>query len=130
MLFPLRAAVEPADGESVAADAVLWTGGARVAPLAAAARLAVEEHGRILTDAALRSVSHPDVYAVGDAAVIRRRYGVMHGTPPGRHADRGARRVAREHVRARRTAVRSRQRRARVHSEPARHLNTRWWSDL
>ncbi|MFG3013710.1 NAD(P)/FAD-dependent oxidoreductase [Streptomyces cinerochromogenes] len=84
-------AVELAGGETIAADAVLWTSGTRVAPLAAAAGLAVDEHGRILTDAALRSVSHPDVYAVGDAAAVRQSYGVMHGTcqggmPTGVHA--------------------------------------------
>ncbi|MCK7624416.1 FAD-dependent oxidoreductase [Streptomyces sp. RS10V-4] len=84
-------AVELAGGERVAADAVLWTSGTRVSPLAAAAGLAVDGHGRILTDAALRSVSHPDVYAVGDAAAIRQGYGVLHGTcqggmPTGVHA--------------------------------------------
>ncbi|WP_421107545.1 NAD(P)/FAD-dependent oxidoreductase [Streptomyces sp. NEAU-S77] len=84
-------AVELAGGESIAADAVLWTSGTRVSPLAAAAGLAVDERGRIVTDAALRSVSHPDVYAVGDAAAIRQGYGAMHGTcqggmPTGVHA--------------------------------------------
>ncbi|MEE4419145.1 MULTISPECIES: NAD(P)/FAD-dependent oxidoreductase [Streptomyces] len=84
-------AVELAGGESVPADAVLWTSGTRVSPLAAAAGLTVDAHGRIVTDAALRSVSHPDVYAVGDAAAIRQGYGVMHGTcqggmPTGVHA--------------------------------------------
>lgn len=51
----------------------------------------MDERGRIVTDTALRSVSHPDVYAVGDAAAIRQGYGVMHGTcqggmPTGVHA--------------------------------------------
>ncbi|MER6358169.1 FAD-dependent oxidoreductase [Streptomyces sp. NPDC001634] len=84
-------AVELAGGENIAADAVLWTSGTRVSPLAASAGLAVDERGRILTDAALRSVSHPEVYAIGDAAAIRQGYGVMHGTcqggmPTGVHA--------------------------------------------
>ncbi|MET9241870.1 FAD-dependent oxidoreductase [Nonomuraea sp. NPDC003709] len=84
-------AVELAGGELVVADAVLWTSGTRVSPLAAAAGLTVDERGRVVTDAALRSVSHPDVYAVGDAAAIRQGYGVMHGTcqggmPTGVHA--------------------------------------------
>ncbi|MYQ76838.1 MULTISPECIES: NAD(P)/FAD-dependent oxidoreductase [unclassified Streptomyces] len=87
----LAGSVELADGESIAADAVLWTGGTRVAPLAAAAGLETDERGRIVTDRALRSVSHPEVYAVGDAAAIRQGYGVMHGTcqggmPTGVHA--------------------------------------------
>ncbi|MEU5025770.1 NAD(P)/FAD-dependent oxidoreductase [Streptomyces milbemycinicus] len=84
-------AVELAGGESVAADVVLWTSGTRVSPLAAAAGLTVDEYGRIVADTALRSVSHPEVYAVGDAAAIRQGYGVMHGTcqggmPTGVHA--------------------------------------------
>ncbi|KMO98344.1 NAD(P)/FAD-dependent oxidoreductase [Streptomyces roseus] len=87
----LPGAVELAGGERVRADAVLWTSGTRVSPLAAAAGLAVDERGRVLTDAALRSLSHPQVYAVGDAAAIRQGYGVMHGTcqggmPTGVHA--------------------------------------------
>ncbi|GAA4572285.1 NAD(P)/FAD-dependent oxidoreductase [Planotetraspora kaengkrachanensis] len=87
----LPGVVELAGGESVAADVVLWTSGTRVSPLAAAAGLTVDERGRIVTDASLRSVSHPDVYAVGDAAAILQGYGVMHGTcqggmPTGVHA--------------------------------------------
>ncbi|WP_433424814.1 NAD(P)/FAD-dependent oxidoreductase [Microtetraspora malaysiensis] len=87
----LPGAVELAGGESVPADVVLWTSGTRMSPLAAAAGLTVDEHGRVVTDATLRSVSHPEVYAVGDAAAIRQGYGVMHGTcqggmPTGVHA--------------------------------------------
>jgi NADH dehydrogenase len=87
----LPSSVELAGEQDIAADVVLWTGGTRVSPLAAAAGLTVDERGRVVTDAALRSVSHPDVYAVGDAAAIRQGYGVMHGTcqsgmPTGVHA--------------------------------------------
>ncbi|MGW1752454.1 NAD(P)/FAD-dependent oxidoreductase [Streptomyces sp. NPDC002092] len=87
----LPGSVALAGGESIAADVVLWTSGTRVSPLAAAAKLAVDERGRIVTDTALRSVSHPEVYAIGDAAAIRQGYGVMHGTcqggmPTGVHA--------------------------------------------
>ncbi|PWR11374.1 FAD-dependent oxidoreductase [Micromonospora acroterricola] len=83
--------VELAGEAPVAADVVLWTGGTRVSPLAAAAGLTVDQRGRVVTDTALRSVSHPDVYAIGDAAAIRQGYGVMHGTcqsgmPSGVHA--------------------------------------------
>ncbi|MFI8232502.1 NAD(P)/FAD-dependent oxidoreductase [Streptomyces sp. NPDC085900] len=83
--------VELADGSSVPAGAVLWTSGTRVSPLAVAAGLNTDERGRVVTDSALRSVSHPDIYAVGDAAAIRQGYGVMHGTcqggmPTGVHA--------------------------------------------
>ncbi|MGW3603764.1 NAD(P)/FAD-dependent oxidoreductase [Micromonospora sp. NPDC005161] len=83
--------VELAGEATIAADVVLWTGGTRVSPLAAAAGLTVDQGGRVVTDATLRSVSHPDVYAIGDAAAIRQGYGVMHGTcqsgmPTGVHA--------------------------------------------
>ncbi|MEU8329114.1 FAD-dependent oxidoreductase [Micromonospora sp. NPDC048839] len=83
--------VELAGARTMAADVVLWTAGTRVSPLAAAAGLTVDDRGRVVTDATLRSVSHPDVYAIGDAAAIRQGYGVLHGTcqsgmPTGVHA--------------------------------------------
>lgn len=78
-----------AGGETVAADVVLWTSGVRVSPLAQG--LEADERGRIVTDAALRSVTCPEVYVVGDAAAVRQRFGVLHGTcqsgmPTGAHA--------------------------------------------
>jgi NADH:ubiquinone reductase (H+-translocating) len=69
-----------ANGEVVAAQAVLWTTGVRVSRLAETAGLQVDDSGRIVTDESLRSVSQPNVYAVGDAAAIRQSYGVIHGT--------------------------------------------------
>jgi NADH dehydrogenase FAD-containing subunit len=69
-----------ADGEVVPAQAVLWTTGVRVSPIAGAAGFTCDDRGRIVTDDSLRSVSHPNVYAVGDAAAIVQSYGVMHGT--------------------------------------------------
>ncbi|MCY1138949.1 FAD-dependent oxidoreductase [Actinoplanes sp. Pm04-4] len=76
-------------GEIVPADVVVWTAGTRISPLAPA--LTNDEHGRIVTDRCLRSVSHPHVYAVGDAAAVRQGFGVLHGTcqsgmPTGVHA--------------------------------------------
>ncbi len=87
----LAGSVVLADSTSVEAGVALWTGGTRVSPIAAAAGLTVDDRGRIVTDAVLRSVSHPEVYAVGDAAAVRQRYGIMHGTcqggmPTGVHA--------------------------------------------
>ncbi|PPK68296.1 FAD-dependent oxidoreductase [Actinokineospora auranticolor] len=79
------------DDDAVPADVVLWTSGVRVSPLAAEAGLAVDERGRVVTDESLRSVSHPDVYVVGDAAAVRQGYGTLTGTcqsgmPTGVHA--------------------------------------------
>ncbi|MEV0371056.1 FAD-dependent oxidoreductase [Streptomyces sp. NPDC050636] len=56
------------DGAPFAADAVVWSTGFRAPELARAAGFATDESGRMLVDATLRSVSHPEVYAVGDAA--------------------------------------------------------------
>jgi NADH dehydrogenase len=63
------------NGEHVGADAVAWTTGFRVPALARAAGLAVDDRGRMLVDPTLRSVSHPEVYGVGDAAAARNQDG-------------------------------------------------------
>jgi hypothetical protein len=60
------------DGDHVDADVVVWTAGFRVPPLAREAGLAVGDNGRMLVDATLRSVSHPEVYGIGDAAAARK----------------------------------------------------------
>ncbi|MFJ7157842.1 NAD(P)/FAD-dependent oxidoreductase [Streptomyces sp. NPDC101118] len=57
-----------ADGTALASDATVWTAGFAVAPVAAAAGLAVTGDGRVVVDRTMRSVSHPDVYAAGDCA--------------------------------------------------------------
>jgi NADH dehydrogenase FAD-containing subunit len=46
----------------------VWTAGFAVHPIAAATTLQVSATGQIVVDDTMRSVSHPDVYAVGDAA--------------------------------------------------------------
>jgi NADH dehydrogenase FAD-containing subunit len=62
------------------ADALLWTAGVRAPRSAGRAGFTVDACGRIVTDRTLRSVSHPEVYAIGDAAAIPQTYGVLHGT--------------------------------------------------
>lgn len=57
-----------AAGESIPADVTVWTTGFAVHPIARATGLEVTESGQIVVDGTMRSVSHPDVYAVGDAA--------------------------------------------------------------
>ncbi|WP_406179952.1 NAD(P)/FAD-dependent oxidoreductase [Streptomyces sp. NBC_01006] len=52
----------------IPAQVTVWTAGFAVHPIAAATTLEVSSTGRIVVDATMRSVSHPDVYAVGDAA--------------------------------------------------------------
>lgn len=56
-----------ADGGVFAADATVWAAGFAVHPIAANSGLAVEANGQITVDRRMRSVSHPDVYAAGDA---------------------------------------------------------------
>ena len=64
-----------ADGEHVRADVVVWTTGFRVPDLARESGLAVAENGRLLVDGTMRSVSHPEVYGIGDAAAARQADG-------------------------------------------------------
>ncbi|MEU1791801.1 FAD-dependent oxidoreductase [Streptomyces sparsogenes] len=52
----------------IPAQVTVWTAGFTAHPLAAATTLEVSDTGRIVVDDTMRSVSHPDVYAVGDAA--------------------------------------------------------------
>ena len=59
----------------VAFDVCVWAGGFVVPQLAAEAGIRVDAGGRVVTDASLRSVSHEDVYAVGDAAAVPGRWG-------------------------------------------------------
>lgn len=54
---------------AVPADVTVWTAGFAVHPVAAATALQVSPRGQIVVDGSMRSVSHPDVYAVGDAAL-------------------------------------------------------------
>ncbi|PRX45444.1 NADH dehydrogenase FAD-containing subunit [Prauserella shujinwangii] len=81
-------------GGHVAADTVVWTAGFRVPDLARDAGFAVDERGRMVVDGTLRSVSHPEVVGVGDAAAVRRpdglelRMACATGLPTAQHAVR------------------------------------------
>ena len=55
------------DGTEVPSDLTVWCGGFAAPPLARESGIAVDDQGAVLTDAALRSVSHPAVLAVGDS---------------------------------------------------------------
>ncbi|BBH68392.1 oxidoreductase [Actinoplanes sp. OR16] len=63
--------VVTASGHSIAAAVTVWTAGFAVHPLAAATGLTVTATGQIVVDDTMRSISHPEVYAVGDAAFAR-----------------------------------------------------------
>ncbi|WP_210593760.1 NAD(P)/FAD-dependent oxidoreductase [Streptomyces sp. GESEQ-35] len=61
--------VATADGRSIPAAVTVWTTGFAVHPIAQATTLETTATGQIVVDRTMRSVSHPDVYAVGDAAM-------------------------------------------------------------
>ncbi|MFF1919023.1 NAD(P)/FAD-dependent oxidoreductase [Streptomyces sp. NPDC058221] len=62
--------VTTADGVSIPGAVTVWTTGFAVHPIAKATALEVTDTGQIVVDGAMRSVSHPDVYAIGDAAMV------------------------------------------------------------
>lgn len=73
------------------ADVVVWTAGFRVPDLARDAGLAVDDLGRMQVDGLLRSVSHPEVYGIGDSAAAwtaggESRMSCQTGLPMGLHA--------------------------------------------
>lgn len=73
-------AVELANGTVIGADLTLWTTGVRVSPLAAEAGIETDARGLIVVDPTLKSVSHPTIHAIGDAAAVRQAWGQVHGT--------------------------------------------------
>ncbi|THV22831.1 NAD(P)/FAD-dependent oxidoreductase [Glycomyces paridis] len=60
-------AVATAEGRTIPAAVTVWATGFAVHPIAAATTLATTANGQIEVDRDMASVSHPDVYAVGDA---------------------------------------------------------------
>jgi NADH dehydrogenase FAD-containing subunit len=62
--------IATADGKAIPAAVTVWTAGFAVHPIANATTLDVTGTGRIVVDGTMRSVSHPDVYAIGDAAMV------------------------------------------------------------
>jgi NADH dehydrogenase FAD-containing subunit len=55
-------------GDTLLFDLCLWAGGFGVPALARESGLSVNERGQVLIDPTMRSISHPDIYAIGDAA--------------------------------------------------------------
>ncbi len=78
--------VQTVDGQRYAADLVLWAGSFSVSPLARESGVAVNRAGQIVVDQYLRSVSHPEIFAVGDAAATGLRMACATAMPEGAHA--------------------------------------------
>ena len=62
-------------GSELACGLCIWTGGFVAPQLAREAGLAVNERNQIVVDPFLRSISHPEIYAIGDAAHPRETTG-------------------------------------------------------
>ncbi|MEY9878441.1 NADH dehydrogenase [Streptacidiphilus sp. MAP12-33] len=62
--------VTTANGTAIPAAVTVWTVGFGVHPIARATTLDVTDAGQIVVDATMRSLSHPEVYAIGDAAMV------------------------------------------------------------
>jgi NADH dehydrogenase FAD-containing subunit len=60
--------VATAEGTAIRAAVTVWTTGFAVHPIAKETSLEITGTGQIVVDGTMRSVSHPDVYAIGDAA--------------------------------------------------------------
>ncbi|MFF1484731.1 NAD(P)/FAD-dependent oxidoreductase [Streptomyces sp. NPDC058319] len=61
--------VRTGDGTPIPAEVTVWTAGFAVHPLTGDTTLEVSGTGQIVVDATMRSLSHPQVYAIGDAAL-------------------------------------------------------------
>ena len=64
------------DAGPIPFDVCLWAGGFTVPMLARESGLAVNERGQILIDRYMRSISHPTIMAIGDAAYPPEEHGV------------------------------------------------------
>lgn len=63
-----QAEVVTASGQTLPFDVCVWSGGLRTGAIASSAGVATDPRGRIWVDPNLRSISHPPIFAVGDAA--------------------------------------------------------------
>lgn len=69
LVVRLRAgAAELRNGQSIPFDTCIWTSGFMPSLLARSAGIQVNPRGQVITDRYLRSLSHPNIIAIGDAA--------------------------------------------------------------
>jgi len=62
--------VELANGERISASTIVYAAGLAVSPLVASLPVERDRRGRVVTDSTMRSVSRPEVWALGDNAAI------------------------------------------------------------
>lgn len=84
------------DGERLSASTIVFAAGLAVNPLVASFPVERDRRGRIVTDATMRSTSHPEVWALGDNAAIPIPDQPGQTYPPlAQHAHREAKALAR-----------------------------------
>lgn len=83
------------DGQTFAADTLVWTAGVKPAPIAASAGLPLSEHGRVSVDDHLRVIGVPDAWAAGDIAAVPDRTTGGLAPPTAQHAIREGRQLGR-----------------------------------
>jgi len=59
-----------ADGDRIAAGAVIWVAGVRAPPLAEALPISKGAQGRVAVERTLHLTEHPEVYVIGDMAHV------------------------------------------------------------
>lgn len=79
-------AVVTSDGRLISFDACLWAGAFGVSPLARDSGLSVDAWDRLVIGADQRSISHPAIYGVGDAAASGLRMACATAMPMGAQA--------------------------------------------
>jgi len=83
------------DGQTFAADTLVWTAGVKPAPIAASAGLPLSEHGRVSVDDHLRVIGVADAWAAGDIAAVPDRTTGGLAPPTAQHAIREGRQLGR-----------------------------------
>lgn len=78
--------VVTSDGNTIPFDVCLWAGAFSVSPLARESGLSVDAWDRVKIGEDLRSISHPSIYVVGDAAASGLRMACATAMPMGAHA--------------------------------------------
>jgi len=86
--------VEIGAGEFIPSRTVVWTGGVQPAPVLRESGLEVDRAGRVLVQATM-ATSHPQVWAIGDCAMIPKADGDGYYAPTAQNAVREAKRLAR-----------------------------------
>jgi NADH dehydrogenase len=83
------------NGESFAADTLVWTAGVTPEPVVARSGLPVDDRGRVQVDEFLRVQGVDDAWAAGDVAAVPDLVGGGTAPPTAQHALREARRLGR-----------------------------------